>query len=95
MVFRYYSSAVSRATRGIAMTILVVGLLLIGFGSLILAMPELFAIVAAAVFFFAGFSCSLTALKIFLAQRHADSGVDEGAYPPYRENVRLHTRDVF
>lgn len=94
MVFRYYSSAVSRATRGIAMTIFVVGLLLIGFGSLILAMPELFATVAAAVFFFAGFSCALTALKIFLAQRHADSRVDEGA-SPYRENVRLHTRDVF
>ena len=94
MVFRYYSSAVARATRGIAMTILVVGLLLIGFGSLILAMPELFAFVAAAVFFFAGFSCALTALKIFLAQRHADSRVDEEA-SPYRENVRLHTRDGF
>ncbi len=34
--------------------ILVVGLLLIGFGMLILALPELFAFLAAAVFFVAG-----------------------------------------
>lgn len=94
MVFRYYSNAVSQATKGIATSILIVGLLLVGFGMLILAMPEVFAFLAAAVFFIAGFGCAMTAIKIYLAQKHMDRQT-----PPeesiYRSNVRIHTRSPF
>lgn len=94
MAFRFYSSAVSQATRGIAAGMLVVGLLLVGFGMLILAMPDVFALLAAGLFFIAGAGCALTAVKIYLAQRAMDRST-----PPdstvYRENVRIHTRDGF
>ena len=94
MSFRFYSNAVSQATRGIATGIFVVGLLLVGFGMLILKMPEVFAFLAACIFFIAGSGCALTAIKIYFAQRTMDRG-----NPPestaYRSNVRIHTRDGF
>ena len=94
MSFRFYSNAVSQATRGIAAGIFVVGLLLVGFGTLILMMPEVFAFLAACIFFIAGSGCALTAIKIYFAQR----GMDRSQPPsgePYRSNVRIHTRDGF
>lgn len=94
MSFRFYSNAVSQATRGIATGMLVVGLLLVGFGMLILAMPEVFAFLAACVFFIAGSGCALTAIKIYFAQRAMDrSNPTDGTV--YRSNVRIHTRDDF
>jgi hypothetical protein len=66
--------------------ILVVGMLLIGFGVLIAALPELFAYLAAAFFFVAGVGCGLTALKIFWAQRRVDKTESPG---PVRHNVRV------
>jgi hypothetical protein len=94
MSFRFYINAVSQATRGIATGMLVVGLILVGFGMLILAMPEVFAFLAACVFFIAGSGCALTAIKIYFAQRAMDRG-----NPPestdYRSNVRIHTRSGF
>ena len=94
MVFRYYSNAVSQATKGIATGILVVGLLLVGFGVLILAMPEVFALLAACIFFFAGSGCAITAFKIYLAQRTMDR-VDGPEGTVYRSNVRIHTHNGF
>jgi hypothetical protein len=89
MPFRYYTSLLSQASRTMAASIMVVGLLLIGFGLLILALPELFALLAAAVFFFAGCSCAVVAIKIFAAQRR----LDKHAPDAYRENVVIHRRD--
>jgi hypothetical protein len=94
MVFRYYSNAVSQATRGIAHGIGIIGLLLIGFGTLILAIPELFIVLAAGMFFLAGFGCCFTALKIFLAQKQADH-MDTGTTQVYRQNVRIHDSESF
>jgi len=59
-MFDFYTNAVSQATRKAAMGIFVVGLLLIGFGILILALPELFAMLAALIFFIAGLGCAGT-----------------------------------
>ena len=42
MSFRFYSNAVSQATRGIATGIFVVGLLLVGFGAIVGHIWELF-----------------------------------------------------
>jgi len=92
MSFRFYSNMFSQASRTLAASILVVGLLLIGFGMLIMAMPELFAFLAAAVFFLAGAACAVAALKMFWAQRRFEKHMsdDEGAY---RENVVIHRDD--
>ncbi len=87
MSFRFYTSMLSQASRTVAMGILTVGLLLIGFGAVIVAFPEVFAFLAAAVFFLVGVSLALAALKMLWAQRRfsRDSSVT------YRQNVRIHT----
>jgi len=92
MVLRFYSNAVSQASRTVAATIMVVGLLLIGFGVLIAALPELFAYLAAAMFFIAGIGCGLTAIKIFWAQRQIDRMTSDEDHA-YRKNVRIHTQN--
>ena len=93
MSFRFYSNMLSQASRTLAASILMVGLLLIGFGTLIMAMPELFAFLAAAVFFLAGIACALAALKMFWAQHRFEKHMshDDDAY---RENVVIH-RDEY
>jgi membrane protein implicated in regulation of membrane protease activity len=80
------------------MGILTVGLLLVGFGVIILALPEIFAFLAAAVFFIAGLVCAITAVKIFLAQRKFDKinndniGDDSQGY---RGNVHIHIEEHY
>jgi hypothetical protein len=92
MPFRVYSNLFSQVSRTAALGILVVGLLLIGFGMLILALPELFALLAAAVFFMAGVGCAATALKLLWARHRLDRYMSHD--DAYRENVVIH-RDEF
>ncbi len=101
MLFRYYTNAISQATRGVAMWIFMVGLLLVGFGVLILALPELFALLAALVFFVAGASCLATALKIYLAHRRIQK-FNRDDTDAYKKNVRtrlpdgqVHTKEYY
>jgi hypothetical protein len=92
MSFRFYTNAISQVSRSVAAAILIVGLLLIGFGVIILALPEIFAFLAAAVFFIVGVGCAITAVKIFVVQRKLDkmsSDDTEG----YRENVHIHIEE--
>ena len=90
-MFRFYNS-IANASRSIAWGIFVFGLMLIGFGVLILAFPEVFAMLAAVVFFIAGVGCAGTALKIYMAQRHIGKMTrDDG--DEYRENVRIHIEE--
>ena len=92
MPFRFYTNVLSQATRTMASGILVVGLLLVGFGVTILAFPEVFAYLAATVFFIAGVGCALTAAKVFWAHRQLDRlNRDEGEVGVYRRNVRIHS----
>jgi membrane protein implicated in regulation of membrane protease activity len=93
MPFRFYSNMLSQASRTLAASVLVVGLLLIGFGMLIMALPALFAFLAAAVFFLAGIACAITAIKIFIALRRFEKHMSHDA-DAYRENVVIH-RDEF
>lgn len=93
-MFSFYTNAISQATRKAAAGIFVVGLLLIGFGILILALPELFAMVAALIFFIAGIGCAGTALKIYLAQRRLDKFTSNGS-EDYRENVQIHIEEHY
>jgi hypothetical protein len=92
--FRFYTNAVSQASKGIAKGIFTAGLLLVGFGILILALPALFAMLAAAVFFIVGAGCVGTAIKIFLAQRHLDK-INHDDSEGYRENVRIHIEEHY
>jgi hypothetical protein len=94
MVFRYYTNAISQASRSIATVIFIVGLLLVGFGVVILALPEIFAFLAAAVFFIAGIGCAITAIKIFLAQRQLDK-LNQDDSQAYRRNVRVHQHEYY
>jgi len=91
MVMRFYSNAVSQASRTVASGIAIVGFLLIGFGVLIFALPQLFAFLAAAMFFLAGIACFGTAIRIFIAQQRIDNATGQQEPTVYRQNVRIHT----
>jgi membrane protein implicated in regulation of membrane protease activity len=86
MWFHSYTNMFSQASRTVAMSILTIGLLLIGFGVLILVLPEVFAALVAAVFFVVGFSFALAAGKMLWAQRR----LSREPPAPYRQNVRIH-----
>jgi hypothetical protein len=92
--FRFYTNAISQASKGIAKGIFTVGLLLVGFGILILALPELFAMLAAVIFFIAGAGCGVTAIKIFLAQRQLNK-INSDDSQGYRENVQIHIEEHY
>ena len=91
--FRFYANAISQASRTVASGIFIVGLLLIGFGVIIIALPEIFAFLAAAVFFIAGIGCGITAFKIFWAQRKFDKFDTDDDPQDGRKNVRIHFQD--
>ncbi|NLZ07601.1 MAG: hypothetical protein GXY19_20720 [Phycisphaerae bacterium] len=91
MTFRFYSNALSGASRSVASAIMIVGLLLIGFGVLIAALPEFFAYLAAGVFFVSGLGCGVIAIRIFWAQSRIDRGAQDET-EVYRQNVRIHVR---
>lgn len=90
MFFHHYTNAVSQVSRGFAKWLFALALLLIGFGTVILAFPEIFAFLAALVFFIAGLGCAGTALKIYLAQRRFDR-MNSPDSQDYRKNVKIHT----
>jgi hypothetical protein len=92
--FHFYTNAISQASKGIAKGVFTVGLLLVGFGILILALPALFAMLAAAVFFIVGAGCVGTAIKIFLTQRQIDK-INSDDSEGYRENVRIRIEDDY
>jgi tellurite resistance protein TehA-like permease len=90
MSFRFYTNAISQASRNFAAGLFIVGLMLIGFGFLVYILRELFAILFAAVFCIAGVGCGITAVKIFWMQRRLDQ-ID--STEPYRENVQIHIKE--
>ena len=94
MSFRFWTNAISEASRRVAGGIFITGLLLIGFGILIIAFSEIFALLAAAVFFLAGVGCSMTALKIFWAQRKFDK-INNDESQGYRKNVQIHSEEYY
>ena len=92
MNLRFYTNAVSQASRALASGIFILGLVLVGFGFMIYLLPKFFATLAAIVFSVVGIGCISTAVKIFLAQRRLDK-MNPDLTDPYtegRENVRIH-----
>ena len=77
-----------QATQGLAKGSLITGLFLIGFGMLVFVLRDLFAFIAAAIFFMAGFSAIAYAIRLFILQwkMRKDKAV-------YREGVEVHFED--
>ena len=94
MSFRFYTNAISQASRYAAAGFFIVGLLLIGFGFLVYVLKELFAILAAIIFAVAGAGCLITAVKILWAQRKFDK-IDSDDSQDYRKNVQIHIKEHF
>jgi hypothetical protein len=65
-------------------------MLLLGFGLLIIALPELFALLAALVFFIAGVGSVLSGIRIYWTQRRIDRMTSHTSESK-RHNVRIHT----
>jgi hypothetical protein len=89
MSFRFYTNAISQASRNFAAGLFIVGLLLIGFGFLVYILRDLFAVLASIVFFVAGIGCGITAVKIFWTLHKLDRAAPDDS-EPYRENVQIH-----
>jgi hypothetical protein len=66
------------------------GLLLIGFGMLVFILRDLFAFLAAAVFFIAGFSAIGYAIRTWIMLLKMKRSSNDG-----RENVTIHMDDPF
>ena len=94
MSFRFYTNAISQASRNFAAGLFITGLLLIGFGFLIYILRDLFAVLFAIVFCVAGVGCGITAVKIFWAQHKLDKINSDGSQD-YRENVQIHIEEHF
>ncbi len=94
MSFRFYTNVISQASRNFAAGLFIVGLLLVGFGFLVYVLRDLFAVLAAIVFFVTGIGCGITAVKIFLAQRKLDK-IDSDDSSGYRENVQIHIEEHY
>ena len=89
-MFRFFmQDGLSQATKGIARVSFFFGLALIGFGMLVFVLRDIFALLAAGIFFIAGFSAICYGCKLFWAVRKFNraSGSGENAY---RENVQIH-----
>jgi hypothetical protein len=94
MSFRFYTNAISQASRKVAAGVFILGLLLIGFGFLVYVLRDLFAILAAMIFFIAGVGCGITAIKILLAQRKLNK-MSRGDSEDYRKNVQIHIEEHY
>ena len=87
-MFKFFmQDGLSQATKGIAKGSFFLGLLLIGFGMLVFVLRDLFALLAAGLFFIAGFSAICYGGKLFWAARKFNRRSGETAY---RENVQIH-----
>ncbi|MHC4069201.1 MAG: hypothetical protein ACYS18_12025 [Planctomycetota bacterium] len=93
-MFRFYTNAVSRASRQFAAGIFVLGLILIGIGFLIWVLRELFAILFAVLFCMVGVGCGIFAIRLFWAQRQLRK-MGEGDSGGYRENVSIHIEEHY
>ena len=89
----FYRDTISNASNTFAAGTIITGLLLIGFGVIIIALPEVFAFLAAVVFFLAGLGCAVTGIKIFLTMRKIEK-MDQNENG-YRKNVRISSEQHF
>ncbi len=92
-MFRYYTDAVSQASKGIAQGVFAAGGLLIGLGVLIIALPAIFAAIVAGLLFIAGLGLCITAIKIFISVRRLSKNAANSDEKSYRQNVQIHIEE--
>ena len=84
MFFKTYSDSFKQISKGYAKGLFVIGLLLIGFGTLVWILKEVLAVIAAAIFIAVGFLCCFNAVRVFIRTMKADKHNDD-----QRDNVRI------
>jgi len=94
MSFNFYTNAVSRASRGLAAAIFILGLSLIGVGFLIYVLRDLFAILFSIIFCIAGVGCAITAVRILWAMRKFGR-INSDSSDAHRENVQIHIEEHY
>ena len=94
MSFNFYTNAVSRASKGLATAIFILGLALIGVGFLIYVLRDLFAILFSIIFCIAGVGCAITALRILWTMRKFGR-INSHYSEPHRENVKIHIEEHY
>lgn len=67
MFFKLYSNSFNQFSKGYAKGLFVIGLLLIGFGTLVWILKEVLAVIAAAIFIIVGCICCFNAIRIFIS----------------------------
>jgi predicted membrane protein len=67
MLFNFYSSSFNQLSKGYAKVLFVIGLLLVGFGTLVWILKEVLAVIAAAIFIIVGCVCCFNAVRIFIS----------------------------
>lgn len=66
MFFNFDSNSFNQLSKGYAKVLFVVGLLLIGFGTLVWILKEVLAVIAAAIFIVVGCFCCFNGVRIFI-----------------------------
>ncbi|MGD0785352.1 MAG: hypothetical protein ABR969_06025 [Sedimentisphaerales bacterium] len=86
MFFKLYSDSFNQISKGYAKGLFVVGLLLIGFGTLVWLFKEVLALIAAAIFVFIGAVCCFNAVRIFFGTWKSGKSPDDGR----SDNIKIH-----
>ena len=86
MLFNFYSNSFNQLSKGYAKGLFVVGLLLVGFGTLVWILKEVLAVIAAAIFIIVGFVCCFNAVRIFLGTMKSEKQDNDGR----SDNVKIH-----
>jgi len=89
MFFKFYSNPFNQITKGVSKGLFVVGLLLIGFGTLLWVFKEVFALIAAAIFMITGAACCINAIRLYFASRKSYQNNDD-ASAGRSDNVKIH-----
>ena len=94
-MFRFFlSNMMPQAAKSMAKGSFITGLLLIGFGMLVFILRDLFALLAAGLFFLAGFSAIIYAIKLFWMTRKMNRHMPKD-HDAYRKNVNIHIEEHF
>lgn len=90
MFFKFYSNQFNQITKGFSKGLFVIGLLLIGFGTLVWVLKEIFALIAAAIFMLAGAACCTNAIRLYFASRKSYQNNDDNS-AGRSDNVKIHS----
>ncbi|MBE0535241.1 MAG: hypothetical protein IH624_06180 [Phycisphaerae bacterium] len=89
MVFRFYSSQLSQATRSLALWVFVGGLVLMGFGLLTILLRDVFIFIVAGLFFVAGLVVMSWGVRLLIAALRMGRRPRQAGPGAYRENVSV------